>query len=301
MARSAGTRRAVGQGDLAPCPPSRSPAAYARTGRPRDSARLQRAVSASRVGEGSSRDPGTGEAAGSAGTSEPPATGTSLSRSCRARGGRARTASGVPRRGFALASVRSMTDPCGKPRSRASVPGWGPCHPGAATCLPACLAREASARVHWRSPVPAIPLACGPGRNGDPWAFPGFTPGWAGPSRACPGGDRPQALAWSNAAAISDPLRRIHSLRATSRRNAPARCPLERVHGSGGSRLRCCLIPCSSPPRYRKLLYFIRTGTPARSPDGRPGGKTWPGHAAYFTPSIATVSCRGPRRVGFCR
>jgi hypothetical protein len=93
--------------------------------------------------------------------------------------------------------------------------------------VPECLSHEASARVHWRSPLPAIPLACGPRTEREPLGFPpGFTPGWTGPSRACRGGDRPQALAWNNAVAISDLLWRIHSSRATSRRNARARCPL---------------------------------------------------------------------------
>jgi hypothetical protein len=93
--------------------------------------------------------------------------------------------------------------------------------------VPERLSHEASARVHWRSPLPAIPLACGPRTERDPLGFPpGFTPGQAGPSRACRGGDRPQALARGNAVAISDLLWRIHSSRATSRRNALARCPL---------------------------------------------------------------------------
>ena len=93
--------------------------------------------------------------------------------------------------------------------------------------VPGCLSHEASARVHWRSPLPAIPLACGSQTEREPSGFPpGFTPGRAGLGRACRGGDRPQALTWNNAVAISDLLRRIHSPRATSRRNALARCPL---------------------------------------------------------------------------
>jgi hypothetical protein len=59
------------------------------------------------------------------------------------------------------------------------------------------------------------------------WALPpGFTPGWAGPSRACRGGDGPQALARGNVAAIISGLlpRRTHSLRATSRRNTYVEC-----------------------------------------------------------------------------
>jgi hypothetical protein len=95
--------------------------------------------------------------------------------------------------------------------------------------VPGWLSHEASARVHWRSPLPAIPLACGSQTERDPS---GFTPGRAGLGRACRGGDRPQALTWNNAVAISDLLRRIHSQRATSRRNALARCPLEPGAGS---------------------------------------------------------------------
>jgi hypothetical protein len=99
--------------------------------------------------------------------------------------------------------------------------------------VPGCLSHEASARVHWRSPLPALPLACGPRTEREPLGFPpGFTPDWAGPSRACRGRDRPQALAWSNAVAISDLLQRTHSSRATSRRNAHTRCPLEPGPGS---------------------------------------------------------------------
>ena len=89
--------------------------------------------------------------------------------------------------------------------------------------VPGCSSHEASARVHWRSPLPAFPSPVTPGRIGGPLGFtPGFTPGWAGPSRACRGGDGPQALARGNVAAINSGLlpRRTHSLRATSRRNA---------------------------------------------------------------------------------
>ena len=102
--------------------------------------------------------------------------------------------------------------------------------------VPGCLSHEASARVHWRSPLPAIPLACGSQTERDPSGFPpGSTPGRAGLGRARRGGDRPQALTWNNAVAISDLLRRTHSQRATSRRNALGRCPLGRVHGSVGT------------------------------------------------------------------
>jgi hypothetical protein len=111
--------------------------------------------------------------------------------------------------------------------------------------VPGCLSHEASARVHWRSPLPAIPLACGSQTERDPSGFlPGFTPGRAGPGRACRGGDRPQALTWNNAAAISDLLRRIHSQRATSRRNAPARCPLR----SGSGSVSNSIVPVQRAP-----------------------------------------------------
>jgi hypothetical protein len=40
------------------------------------------------------------------------------------------------------------------------------------------LSHEASARVHWRSPLPAIPLACSPRTERGPSGFTlGFTPG----------------------------------------------------------------------------------------------------------------------------
>ena len=84
-------------------------------------------------------------------------------------------------------------------------------------------------------PSRPFPSPVTPGRNGSPRAFtPGFTPGWAGPSRACRGGDGPKALARGNVAAIISGLlpRRTHSQRATSRRNALTRCPLEPGPGS---------------------------------------------------------------------
>ena len=121
--------------------------------------------------------------------------------------------------------------------------------------VPGCLSHEASARVHWRSPLPAIPLACGSQTERDPSGFPpGFTPGRAGLGRACRGGDRPQALTWNNAVAISDLLRRIHSQRATSRRNALARCPLHLERGS---------VSNSHHPSSEGTF---RVDTPARTP-----------------------------------
>ena len=111
--------------------------------------------------------------------------------------------------------------------------------------VPGCLSHEASARVHWRSPLPAIPLACGSQTERDPSGFPpGFTPGRAGLGRACRGGDRPQALTWNNAVAISDLLRRIHSQRATSRRNALTRCPL----GPGTGSFATPIFPAQRTP-----------------------------------------------------
>jgi hypothetical protein len=38
--------------------------------------------------------------------------------------------------------------------------------------VPECLSHEASARVHWRSPLPAIPLACSPRTEREPLGFP---------------------------------------------------------------------------------------------------------------------------------
>ena len=87
--------------------------------------------------------------------------------------------------------------------------------------IPGCFPHEASARVHWHSPLPAIPLTCNPRTEREPLGFTlGFTPGRAGPSRACQGGDEPQALARDHAIAISDLPQRTHSTRAASRRNA---------------------------------------------------------------------------------
>ena len=108
----------------------------------------------------------------------------------------------------------------------------GPCHPGVTTRPGMSLSRGISKGSLAFAP-PGHPLACGPRTEREPSGFPpGFTPGWAGPGRACRGGDRPQALAWNNAVAISDLLWRIHSSRATSRRNALTRCPLEPGTGS---------------------------------------------------------------------
>jgi hypothetical protein len=91
--------------------------------------------------------------------------------------------------------------------------------------VPGCFPHEASARVHWRSPLPAIPLTCNPRTEQGPLGFTlGFTPGRAGPSRACQGGDEPQALARDHTAAISDLPQRTHSPRAASRRNARGKC-----------------------------------------------------------------------------
>jgi hypothetical protein len=109
----------------------------------------------------------------------------------------------------AYASRSRRLPPCSgrslSPRTCATVPGWS--------------SHEASARVHWRSPLPAIPLACGSRAEQETLGLnPGFTPGWTGPSRACRGGDGPQALARGNVIA-SDLPRRTHSQRATSRRN----------------------------------------------------------------------------------
>ena len=89
--------------------------------------------------------------------------------------------------------------------------------------LPPLLRSAYRAAAGGADPGVAIPLACDPRTERGLLGFtPGFTPGWAGPSRACRGGDGPQALARGNVAAIISGLlpRRTHSQRATSRRNA---------------------------------------------------------------------------------
>jgi len=129
--------------------------------------------------------------------------------------------------------------------------GWGrPLYPGdggacTATCesrnrrLPPCNGRSlsprchdpsrdvfnngASATVHWRSPLPAIPLTCSPRTEREPLGFP-WASHPAGPSRACQGGDEPQALARDHAVAISGLPQRTHSPRAASCRNSPCKC-----------------------------------------------------------------------------
>ena len=98
----------------------------------------------------------------------------------------------------------------------------GPCHPGTAAHPGMFLSRGISKGSLAFAP-PGLPLACDPRTERGPLGFtPGFTPGWAGPSRACRSGDGPQALARGNVAAINSGLlpRRTHSLRTTSRRNA---------------------------------------------------------------------------------
>src|SRR6185369_7974759 len=84
---------------------------------------------------------------------------------------------------------------------------------------------EASARVHWRSPHPSLPLACDPRTEQGSLGFTlSFAPGWAGPSRARQGGDKPQALARNHVTSITGLLRRAHSTRAASRRNSREKC-----------------------------------------------------------------------------
>jgi hypothetical protein len=110
-------------------------------------------------------------------------------------------------------------------------------------------------------PVPSLPLTCGPGRNGDPRAFPRAShPAVTG--RACRGGDRSRTLTRSHVTGISQPpLQRTHSSRATSRRRHFA----------------CLLAWCySSPVSLRPVVRFSRSpdwpdvtpgrvGRPARS------------------------------------
>jgi len=98
----------------------------------------------------------------------------------------------------------------------------GPCHPGT-TAHPGMFFSRGISKGSLAFAPPGLPLACGPRTERAPSGFtPSFTPGWAGPSRACRGGNEPQALARGNVAAIISGLlpRRTHSQRATSRRNA---------------------------------------------------------------------------------
>jgi hypothetical protein len=98
----------------------------------------------------------------------------------------------------------------------------GPCHPGI-TARPGMFFSRGISKGSLAFAPPGLPLACNPRtEQGSSGFTPGFTPGWAGPSRACRGGDGPQALARGNVAAIISGLlpRRTHSQRATSRRNA---------------------------------------------------------------------------------
>jgi hypothetical protein len=102
------------------------------------------------------------------------------------------------------------------------LPAAGPCHPGPAA-RPGMFFSRGISKGSLAFAPPGLPLACNPRTDRGSSGFtPGFTPGWAGPSHACRGGDGPQALARGNVAAIISGLlpRRTHSQRATSRRNA---------------------------------------------------------------------------------
>jgi hypothetical protein len=94
----------------------------------------------------------------------------------------------------------------------------GPCHPSVTDPSRDVFNNGASARVHWRSSLPAFPSPVAPGRNGGPRAFP-----WA----PHPAGQDPAAharagtslgTARSHVVSITDLLRRAHSPRAASRR-----------------------------------------------------------------------------------
>ena len=126
----------------------------------------------------------------------------------------------------ARARVRPMSAAC-------RLAAAGPCHPGVTTRPGMSLSRGISKGSLALAPPGHSPRLWPPDGTGTLGLSPGLrTRLQPGPSRACRGGDRPQALAWNNAVAISDLLRRIHSSRATSRRNALTRCPLEPGTGS---------------------------------------------------------------------
>ena len=87
----------------------------------------------------------------------------------------------------------------------------GPCHPGTTTRPGMSISRGISKGSLAFTP-PSLPLACGPRTERGPLGFPlSFTPGRAGPSHACQGGDGPQALARGHVVGISD-LLSTHSL-----------------------------------------------------------------------------------------
>ena len=84
----------------------------------------------------------------------------------------------------------------------------GPCRPGHAT-RPGRFPHEASARVHWRSPHPGLPLTCDPQAEQGSLGFTlSSAPGRAGPSHARQGGDEPQALTRSHVTGITGLLQR---------------------------------------------------------------------------------------------
>ena len=65
----------------------------------------------------------------------------------------------------------------------------GPCHPGT-TAHPGMFFSRGISKGSLAFAPPGLPLACNPRTERGPSGFtPGFTPGWAGPSRACRGGD----------------------------------------------------------------------------------------------------------------
>jgi hypothetical protein len=137
----------------------------------------------------------------------------------------------------------------------------GPCHPGT-TVHPGMFFSRGISKGSLAFAPPGLPLACGPRTERGLLGFtPGFTPGWAGPSRACRGGDGPQALARGNVAAIISGLlpRRTHSLRATSRRNSS-----RRALRSGD----CKVVVTRNLPESGRSSLLKRPSRPRRGPIG---------------------------------
>ena len=94
------------------------------------------------------------------------------------------------------------------------------CHVAAACpCLPGITTRPRGVTItrHQRGfsavhPMPSLPFACDSQTERESLGFPlSFTPGRAGPGRACQGRDGPWTLAWITSSTSADLLRRIHS------------------------------------------------------------------------------------------
>jgi hypothetical protein len=122
-----------------------------------------------------------------------------------------------------LSVPRGRRRPHGQAQSPAAarrLPAAGPVTP-APQPVPGCAINEASARVHWRSPPPGLPLACDPRTDRGPLGFPvSSAPASPGDRHARHGGDRSYGADLGYVSGINRPSsRRSHSPRATSCRN----------------------------------------------------------------------------------